>query len=824
MGSILIGDAYERRDTIHANHVEMVKFSNTTDDGYEKVLYAIKMLLKGKRMWICNIQPRSLLPRLDKATEPDLGGESVALDATTYYDVPGLHVPRYVERKNLSSRLEKLFSNVRTPCLRTIVLLGMGGAGKTQLALRFCRQMKQNGRFRGIFWLDASSRNALESSMLSVCRRILPGRVVDIARDGVNLVKITLSDWTNPWLLVFDNLDSLDDFPDIVQFFPNGSCGCILITSRSASSKDLGEVIEVEQMEKDEGLELLLFGLQPVADQVPAEKILARLDYLPLAIALVRAYISKQKLSLMDFEEGYERRKRNFMAETPRVWQYRRALHGKPDVPLNLLTTWELSFKLLDDEMDDGRLGDVLTLFAFLHPVGIREGLFRRDIEAPEFATSPMTIFEENGRWNHTKFEQAVICMEEHSLVRFSRQSGDELVLSLHSMVSEWLRLRLEKGRLWSSLKMVALHLGHYTGSTNLNYIYRQEALLHVDSICRFVEGESEVECSSSDFLEIYLTFGGFYRDHCRLEDAERMYERALVGYEKALGAEHSSTLDTINRLGVLYVDQGRLADAEGLYERALTGRETALGRDHTSTLDIINNIGILYETTGRLVDAERMYERALTGRETALGRDHTSTLATVHNLGVLYRKTGRLADAERMYDRALPGKEKSLGQDHTSTLGTVNNLGLLYVDQGRFADAERMYDRALTGRERALGRDHTSTLETVNNLGILYEITGRLPDAEKMYERALAGKEKALGQDHITTLNTVYNLGILYEKTGRLADAETMYGHALTGYEKSLGRSHAYTLDTVRKLRNVYRSQGRLADAESLIGDYHLS
>ena len=105
---------------------------------------------------------------------------------------------------------------------------------------------------------------------------------------------------------VFDNLDNLEDIPDVMQFFPNRSSGCILITSRSASSKDLGDVIEVERMEKDEGLELLLSGPQAVTDDVAAERILARLDYLPLAIALVRAYVSKQKLSLVDFEEGYE--------------------------------------------------------------------------------------------------------------------------------------------------------------------------------------------------------------------------------------------------------------------------------------------------------------------------------------------------------------------------------------------------------------------------------------------------------------------------------------------------------------------------------------
>ena len=223
-----------------------------------------------------------------------------------------------------------------------------------------------------------------------------------------------------------------------------------------------------------------------------------------------------------------------------------------------------------------------------------------------------MAIFEENGEWNHKKFEWAVIRMEEHSLVRFSRDRGDELVLSLHSMVSEWLRLRLEKGTLWTSLNVAALHLRNYAGSTELDYIYGQEALLlHMDSVCRIGEGESDSKSASDDFLEIYDKFGWFYAKFGRLEDAERMYDRALVGYEKALGADHLTTLNAVNRIGNLYIDQGRLADAERMDDRALAGKEEALGQNHTSTLGTVNNLGLLYVDQGRLADAERMYERA---------------------------------------------------------------------------------------------------------------------------------------------------------------------------------------------------------------------
>jgi tetratricopeptide (TPR) repeat protein len=245
--------------------------------------------------------------------------------------------------------------------------------------------------------------------------------------------------------------------------------------------------------------------------------------------------------------------------------------------------------------------------------------------------------------------------------------------------------------------------------------------------------------------------------------------------------------LNTINSLGNLYIKQGKLAEAEEMYLRALKGYEKALGPEHTSTLLIVNNLGGLYSDQGKRAEAEEMYLRALMGYEKALGPEHTSTLNTVGNLGNLYSKQGKLAEAEEMYLRALKGYEKALGPEHTSTLLIVNNLGGLYKNQGKLARAEEMYLRALKGYEKALGPEHTSTLGTVNNLGGLYKNRGKLARAEEMYLRALKGYEKALGPEHTSTLGTVNNLGLLYKNQGKLARAEEMYLRALKGQGEGL-------------------------------------
>jgi hypothetical protein len=54
------------------------------------------------------------------------------------------------------------------------------------------------------------------------------------------------------------------------------------------------------------------------------------------------------------------------------------------------------------------------------------------------------------------------------------------------------------------------------------------------------------------------------------------------------------------HNLGLLYADQGKLDEAEKMYQRALQGKEKAWGPDHTSTLDTVNNLGLLEKALTR--------------------------------------------------------------------------------------------------------------------------------------------------------------------------------------------------------------------------------
>jgi tetratricopeptide (TPR) repeat protein len=392
----------------------------------------------------------------------------------------------------------------------------------------------------------------------------------------------------------------------------------------------------------------------------------------------------------------------------------------------SILTTWMISFEQVASESEEA--ANLLKLWGFLDRKDLWYGLFasvcvRNDyIEVPKW----LAVIAES----ELEFNSVTGLLRRYSLIDVAGQQTESH--TVHAVLHAWC-YHISVGDEQRSMLLLAMNIVAQAVPSESDSAYwtlLRRLLphgLHVYEKMSVPQRRQDWTLFDMYDISAWTTheLGRLFAAQVKSSEGEAMYKRALAGYEKALGTEHTSTLSTVNNLGNLYRDQGRLAEAEAMHKRALAGSEKAYGPEHTSTLDTVNNLGVLYADQGRLGEAEAMYERALAGYEKALGPEHTSTLSTVNNLGILYSDQGKLAEAEQMYKRALAGYEKALGSEHTSTLSTVNNLGTLYRDQGRLAEAEAMYERALTGKEKALGPEHTSTLITVNNLGSLYRDQG---------------------------------------------------------------------------------------------------
>ncbi|CZR53592.1 related to calcium-independent phospholipase A2 [Phialocephala subalpina] len=577
---------------------------------------------------------------------------------------------------------------------RTVVLHGLGGIGKTQLAIAYAKRHKDN--YSAIFWLNIKDEDSLKQSFASVAKQIL--REYPSARwlSSINMKNLdevidAVKAWqglpyNTRWLMIYDNYDNprlaSNKDPaavDITKYLPEAYQGSVLITTRS-SQVQIGHLIQVTKLgDLRDSLKILSNASrrEGLTDDADAAKLAKELDGFPLALATAGAYLKQAAIAFSDYLRLYRKSWAKLQKTSPELSSYE---------DRTLYSTWQISFERV--EQQNLLSAQLLRLWAYFDNQDVWfELLQHSDSEDPDWIQE---LIEDE-----LNFHGAMRVLSDHGLVEVNKSSQELLEsrgYSIYGCVHSWTVHVLNQE--WNydlarvALKFVALHI---PGEQADRPWLTQRRLLQHAARCSHIVLNGLVPDDSIAWA--YFNLGYLFREQSKLAEAEQMFERALRGYEKALGVEHT------------------LAEAEQMYERALRGYEKALGAKHTSTLDIINNLGALYADQGKLAEAEQMYERALRGYEKALGAEHTSTLDIINNLGVLYANQGKLALAEQMYERALQGYEKALGTNNITTyipaLNTVWGLGSLYERQADFAKARIMYSKALAGYEKVVGLDH---------------------------------------------------------------------------------------------------------------------
>ncbi|KAJ6096066.1 hypothetical protein N7486_006812 [Penicillium sp. IBT 16267x] len=542
------------------------------------------------------------------------------------------HVPlteNFIGRQDELNHLWEYLNPKESRSRKVAILHGLGGIGKTQLAVSFAREHKHN--FTAIFWISGKDRATLLQSLSSVLPR-LPGQPPkneaandeEIEQRARDVLEWLNQDGNSHWLIIFDNIDQYSpidggfgDAYNIAKFFPAADHGSILITTPLPGLTQLGKSFPIHKLESTEAIELLLnkSGLKSKTVEKlkgsPDTLALAeRLDGLPLAIVIAAA----------------------FMRETGT----------------------SITHQILSASTSKNRDPNAARLLLLLARFDNRDIWY----ELVQSTSNSFHIPEwlEKAISNGLAFKVCVKPLIEFSLLEAKQQEGS---YAKHPVVQDW-----------------CVHMA--STDTIVNPIRLSELAL----IC---VGYSVPDTGERDYMDL----------------ERRLLPHTIGLHTGQLSTDNTAIFGGFHGLGCLYSDQGKLKEAEEMYQRALTGYEKALGPDHISTLDTVNNLGILYRYQGKLKEAEEMYQRALEGYEKALGPDHTFTLNTVNNLGILYRYQGKLKEAEEMYQRALAGKEKALGPDHASTLDTVNSLRNLYSDQEKLKEAEEAYREGLLDSQK---------------------------------------------------------------------------------------------------------------------------
>lgn len=179
-------------------------------------------------------------------------------------------IDNFLGRQHDLGRLWQYLQPTAFPRRKVAILHGLGGMGKTQLAIRFARDHKTN--FTAVFWLSGKDQSTLLHSLSSAWSRI-PGQPPDnraIDDDKVEdrarcMLKWLAKDGNSHWLVIFDNIDQYSpgssgsgDAFDIAKFFPTADHGSILITSRLPGLTELGKSFPIRKLDSTDAVQLLL--------------------------------------------------------------------------------------------------------------------------------------------------------------------------------------------------------------------------------------------------------------------------------------------------------------------------------------------------------------------------------------------------------------------------------------------------------------------------------------------------------------------------------------------------------------------------------------
>jgi tetratricopeptide (TPR) repeat protein len=704
------------------------------------------------------------------------------------------------------AQLEKL-GELLTPPGSRVLLTGMGGVGKSELALQHAHA--QLAYYRGgIVRVDARQGfEGMAAQVIAFVRGTFP-ELLPEKGPPEELLPLCWSQWPaaaaepEPVLLLLDDLPSDADGAKSEERLCQGLPPRFrrLISRREKAPRN-ARSLDLERLQRPDALRLLSFHADgdepnPRAQRDPeaADGLCKAVGDLPLALVLLGARLADRpdlppKALLQELEAKG--------AEAKALLEAHPELGAKLGVVESLLISWApLSAPAQE-------LAVLLSLMApAVIPWELVEGCRRDDqelVEGQAFGDAQAALLRAQllERVGPNRYQL-------HPLVRqFVALQAREM-----GSVQEGWRKQLARA-------VAAICREKFDEVMPLER--QAEVAAYVPHIVKVAEVDAEA-LAEDDLLWTFTALGRLSENQANFSDALVWDECCLEQCEQRLGPDHPNVAASLNNLAGLLRTTNRLAEAEPLMLRALTITEASYGPDHPEVAIDLNNLAGLLQDTNRLTEAEPLMRRALAISEASLGSEHPMVATALMSLAMLLKATNRLTEAEPLMLRALAIKEASYGPDHPDVARKLNNLALLLQATNRLAEAEPLMRRALAIFEASYGPDHPYVARYLNNLGTLLHNTNRLVEAEQLYRSALTIVEASFGPDHPEVAIDLNNLAGLLQDTNRLTEAEQLYRSALMIDEASFGPDHPTVAIKVHNLATLLYDANRLTEAEPLM------
>ncbi|KAI0380584.1 TPR-like protein [Hypomontagnella monticulosa] len=767
------------RHPLERHHYNLQKFPGRLDMGYRAVEDQIVRLVNGARQY------------LGAYSHSNSGG---------HFIVPFGRNESFIGREDILRRLlQRISPNAnRDDCQRT-ALKGIGGIGKTQIALEAAYRVHDMHPDCSVFWVSAVDSTTFESAVREIGHQL---GIKGINDDNVvvkTLAKSALRDeGSNCWLLIIDNADDLELlFANGVlsNYIPFSGNGSILFTTRNYQTPvgfDISQqdIIVVPEMRDDEARNLLQKGLNEnqTHDVESTTRLLEFLANLPLAIKQASAYMaSNTNVTTAEYLGFCQSSDTDMTDLRSRSFEdgNRHKHVAKSQNPIN--TTWFISFQHISRHNPHAA--------AYLKSMCL---LAEEDI--------PLSLLPQLSK---LRAAEAIGTLKAYAFIteRNERNSFD-----IHRLVHLAMRNWLQCGREWRKWITKAFQ--------RLTDEYPYPDLENQDVWMRYLPHGQAVLAHQKDIASADNTLGyriglSYYQLR-QYDKAEQVYRRTLEVTERVPGGKRPDAFDTKADYAVLLCLQGKFEEAEQVLRLLLKLKNNALGRQHHSTLITMVGLAQVLCRQGKYEHGEALHRRGLALMNQVLGGEHPDTLKSMNNLGNALRDQKKYREAEKIFRKILQLRKQKLGVKHPAVLEITYSIATTLQGLGRYEEAERTYRRTLVSMQRILGKENDATLRCMSGLASTLAMQDKLEEAEPVHREALELHEQVLGEDHPLTLDIMGNLAWVLHMQRRYDDAEDMYRRAFELAKPVLGEEHPQAKLFERRLNDCLRNEELYAPQHS--------
>lgn len=744
---------------------------------------------------------------------PEIGSKKEPADLPTYKkdsdlhpvgDLPlGSYLPLppnalFTGRENeLKELANNLLDKSKSGMVITQAVTGMGGLGKTQLAVEF--SYRYGKYFRGVHWINLADPSQLDSEIANCGREMdLP----NFPEEQPEQVKLTLNTWkTNgPNLLILDNFEEPNQANHVFNQLRHSNIR-ILVTSRRIDwyptlgiSKLALEIFSLE--ESVSFLQKFFEGSYTNREDSKndLESLAERLGHLPLSLELASRYLRHKRLKIPEYLKKAEDALEH---ASMKDWGADKETATKHD--LNLQRTFALSWQEVKKELEQ----KIFMCTGYLAPnAPIPLEIFERtfSISRTEDCDESLEILYDLGLFRQTNIKSPNI------------ESKIPLPI-VHTLLSEYARsLAKENKEILEILAYTTALLSKEALETGLpaNFVLLRP---HIPVLATHAEGE-KLKISGA----LWSKHGSFSRLIANYTEAHEAHEKTLEILETDFSTDFASIAVGTKNLGSLLRDMGDLTGAKEKLELAFKLGEMELGANHAEIAKFAIDLGLVMRDLGDLSGAKRMFERAweIIKANPTKASDPLSIFdwAFLHNMddlddgidlkifepsvatlfngyGAVLHDMGDLQGAKKMYERALKIDEINLGIDHPHTAQSLNNLGRVLHDLKDLDSAKELLERATKIWENSLDSEHPNVAAGFKNLGSVLQDMDDLHGAKENYERALSIAESKLGKNHPDIAGCLNDLGTVMQAMFDFQGAFPIFERALKILESTLPPNH---------------------------------